>query len=209
MEAPKPKQELCRTHTRIVEILKKVDSYLLFLRSNRSKNSDLFKSIQKNLLDNYGMMIEIESIWKILFLMPKAYNCTRDKGNFTDARLSLPLGSVDLVKRIQDLKAAIIEYIEKAKKTKQSQSTTPTKTEADEEFIDIPCASLEDLKLCLHSDGPKRPAPVDTATLEAESKANEPDIKTQSKNRSIEASTDPNTINPYSILDSSKREEFR
>ena len=109
MEAPKPKQELCRTHTRIVEILKKVDSYLLFLRSNRSKNSDLFKSIQKNLLDNYGMMIEIESIWKILFLMPKAYNCTRDKGNFTDARLSLPLGSVDLVKRIQDLKAAIIE----------------------------------------------------------------------------------------------------
>lgn len=113
-ETNKPKQQLCRTHAHLVEIMKKIDSYLLFLRSNRSKANDLFTSIQKNLNDNYGLMVRLDNIWKILYLLPQTYNLVKEKGSLTDFRISLPTGPADLEKRADNLKTAILEYVEKA-----------------------------------------------------------------------------------------------
>lgn len=102
--------------------MKRVDSYLLFLKIHRSKSNDLFSSIQKNLNDNYGMLMGIDSIRKILFLLPKAYNCTRDRGNISDIRLSLPPDSSDLDKRTSQLKKAIEEFVAEQRKTRQAES---------------------------------------------------------------------------------------
>jgi hypothetical protein len=76
----------------------------LFLRTNRQRSSDLFRNIQKNLLDNCGLTVPMEKIKKILFLLPTAYAYTRDRGEFTDIRLSLPYGKVCIDKRASDLK---------------------------------------------------------------------------------------------------------
>jgi hypothetical protein len=94
--------------------MKKVDNYLVFLRTNRQKASDLFRNIQKNLLDNSGLSVSMEKIKKILFLLPNAYAYTRDRGDHTDIRLSLPYGQVCVDKRASDLKKSMEEFIQTA-----------------------------------------------------------------------------------------------
>lgn len=75
----------------------------------------------------------------------------------------------------------------------------------EEFFVDIPCASMESLKLPSYLDGLKRPAPVETDALETEVKLDNIDTRLFKSQKSKEISTDARALNPYAILDANKR----